>query len=153
MGKWEYFLDNQKSTTCKRSAFIWRVYLVGLSVPSLPPPPSCSGVKPELLCPKQLSCCVFYSCASVIMMQPGRELLSSFALPMETWPCESRRMKRLLWLLRQQQGRTESWLKSHTASVQREQGLDLAQTQLFIIFWRYRRCGILGYIPWTLRCV
>lgn len=35
----------------------------------------------------ELSCCVFSSWASVIMVQPGKELLSPFASPMETLPC------------------------------------------------------------------
>lgn len=51
----------------------------------VPTPKSC-GVEPELLCSEQPSRCVFYSCASVIVVQPGRQLLS-FALPLETLPC------------------------------------------------------------------
>ena len=56
-----------------------------LVIPPPPMPPPHAAV--ELLCAEPLLL-RFLQCASVIMVRPVRELLSSFALPMETSPCQ-----------------------------------------------------------------
>lgn len=91
-GKRGELLDSLNSSTCFS---LVSIVLGCLALAPLPlATPSCNGVKSELLCS------VFSRCASVMMAPPGRELLSSFAFPMETLPYRvSWRMKWLLWLL------------------------------------------------------
>lgn len=94
----------------KRSAFIWRVYLVGLSGPPQTPPQKTVAWSLSFCVPSS-PCCISYTCASVIAVQPGRQLLSS-ALPLETLPCRLEEWNGCYGCCGRRQCWALSWLES-----------------------------------------